>query len=90
MVQLLALSIDVSCLLAGPVQACANGTVTYLGNCSTSSVIPGQLYYAGTVSEVNPCCHFASTYQCIPQLLTRRSSALQLTVYGSRPRPSSL
>ncbi|CAK0786597.1 hypothetical protein CVIRNUC_009811 [Coccomyxa viridis] len=36
---------------AGPVQACANGTVTYLGNCSTSSVIPGQLYYAGTVSE---------------------------------------
>ena len=64
--QSLAVSINVSCLLAGPVQACANGTVTYLGNCSTSSVIPGQLYYAGTVSEVNPSCHFASTYSCIP------------------------
>ena len=65
MVQLLALSIDVSRLLAGPVQACANGTVTYLGNCSTSSVIPGQLYYAGTVSEVNPGCHPAF-HDCQP------------------------
>ena len=39
--------------VAAPMQACANGTVTYLGNCSDSSVQPGQLYYAITEGAVS-------------------------------------
>jgi hypothetical protein len=42
-------------LRAGPLTQCANGTVTYFGNCTDGEAVgSGQLYYAGTASEVRP------------------------------------
>ncbi len=49
---------------AGPAVECGNDTVTYLGNCTDGSAVgSGQLYYAGTASEVKPP---SLVHSCLP------------------------
>jgi len=69
---------------AAPVQACANGTVTYLGNCSTSSVTPDQLYYARTESAVRADLTFMMFDLCDLQDL--HTMELVLTSYATEQR----
>ena len=52
---------------AGPAVECGNDTVTYLGNCTDGSAVgSGQLYYAGTASEVQIPTH---VHRCLPSFL---------------------
>lgn len=50
-------------------QACVNGTITFLGNCSESSVLPGQLYYAGTESSVRASSSWPLLMYCHSRLV---------------------
>lgn len=54
---------------AGPFMDCGNDTVTYFGNCTDGSAVnSGQLYYAGTASEVTHPHIFIAVLQFDPSL----------------------